>query len=153
MSVLNSDDRGVIVACPSCGTRNRLAFDRLGQPSRCPKCHADIALPAAPQEVNSARQFDTLVAHSALPILVDFWAPWCGPCRTVAPHIEQLAQRNSGKLLVVKVNADEVSDLTTRLGVQGIPTLAIFSKGREAGRTVGAMPADRIDAFVRDTLG
>jgi thioredoxin 2 len=153
MSALQSDDRGLIIACPSCWTKNRLAFDRLGHATRCAKCHADIALPATPQEVDSTEQFDTLVARSALPILVDFWAPWCGPCRTVAPYIEQVAQRNSGKLLVVKVNADEVSDLMSRLGIQGIPTLAIFSKGREAGRKVGAIPADRIDAFVRDTLG
>jgi thioredoxin 2 len=153
MSILNSDDRGVIVTCPSCGTRNRLTFDRLGQATRCAKCHTDIALPSTPQEVDSSAQFDTLVAHSALPILVDFWAPWCGPCRMVSPQVEQVAQRHSGRLLVVKVNTDQVSDLATRLGIQGIPTLAVFARGREAARTSGAMPADRIDAFVRDALG
>jgi thioredoxin 2 len=152
MSALSSDDRGVIVACPSCGTKNRLAFDRLGQATRCAKCHTDLALPATPQEVASSSQFDTLVAKSTLPILVDFWAPWCGPCRMVAPHVETVAQRNGGKLLVVKVNTDVASDLASRLGIQGIPTLAVFSRGREAGRTSGAMGADQIDAFVRNAL-
>jgi thioredoxin 2 len=70
----------------------------------------------------------------------------------VSPQVEQVAQRNSGRLLVVKVNTDVVSDLASRLRIQGIPTLAVFSQGREAGRTSGAMPADQIDAFVRDTL-
>jgi thioredoxin 2 len=153
VSALLSDDRGVIVACPSCGTRNRLAFDRLGRPSRCAKCHADIMLPSTPQEVDSSQQFDTLVARSALPILVDFWAPWCGPCRMVSPEVEKVAQRNSGRLLVVKVNTDVVSDVASRLRIQGIPTLAIFAEGREAGRKTGAISADRIDAFVRETIG
>ncbi len=153
MSSLVSDDRGLIVACPSCGTKNRLAYDRLDRATRCAKCHTDIGVPASPQEVGSSAQFDTLVARSALPVLVDFWAPWCGPCRMVAPQVEQVAQRNQHRLLVVKVNTDEVSDLASRLGIQGIPTLAVFSQGREAGRTSGAMPADQIDAFVRNALG
>jgi thioredoxin 2 len=153
MSVLNADDRGVIVTCPSCRTKNRLAFGRLGQPQRCAKCHTDLTLPSTPQEVDSSTTFDTLVANSALPILVDFWAPWCGPCKMVAPQVEQVAHRNSGKLLVVKVNTDQVSDLASRLRIQGIPTLAVFAGGREAARTSGAMPADSIDAFVREALG
>src|SRR5262245_44458297 len=145
MSALLTDDRGIIAACSSCGTKNRLAFDRLDKATRCAKCHHDIALPSSPQDVGSASQLDTLVARAALPILVDFWAPWCGPCRMVSPQVEQVAHRNSGRLLVVKVNTDEVSDLASRLGIQGIPTLAVFARGREAGRTSGAMPADQID--------
>ena len=153
MASLLSDDRGIIVACPSCGTRNRLAFDRLGRATRCARCHSDLALPSTPQEVASSEQFDTLVAKSALPILVDFWAPWCGPCRMVSPEVEKVAQRNAGRLLVVKVNTDVVSDLASRLGIQGIPTLAIFAKGREAGRQTGAISAERIGEFVRGTVG
>ncbi|MGH9387497.1 MAG: thioredoxin [Vicinamibacterales bacterium] len=153
MSSLQTDDRGVIVTCPSCGTKNRLAFDRLGQRTRCGKCHTDVALAATPHEVDSPQQFDALVARSAVPILVDFWAPWCGPCRMVAPQVEQVAQRNASRLLVVKINTDEVNDLASRLGIQGIPTLAVFARGREAARTSGAMPADRIEAFVREAVG
>jgi thioredoxin 2 len=148
-----SDDRGVIVECPSCGTKNRLAFDRLGRANRCAKCHTDIALPSSPQEVESSQQFDTLVARSALPILVDFWAPWCGPCRMVSPEVAKVAERHTGRLLVVKVNTDAVSDLATRLQIQGIPTLAVFANGREAGRQTGAISAERIDAFVRQSVG
>src|SRR5262245_46368949 len=153
MSALLSDDRGVIVACPSCGARNRLAFDRLDRQSRCSKCHTDLALPSTPQEVDSSQQFDTLVAKSALPILVDFWAPWCGPCRMVSPEVEKVAQNNRGRLFVVKVNTDVVSDLASRLRIQGIPTLAIFAMGREAGRRTGAISAQRIEELVRETVG
>lgn len=152
MSALLSDDRGIIIACSSCGAKNRMAFDRLGQPTRCAKCQTDIALPETPQEVASSEQFDTLVARSSLPILVDFWAPWCGPCRMVAPQVEQVAQRNAGRLLVVKVNTDEIQDLASRLRIQGIPTLAVFSHGREAARTSGAMSADRIEALVNSAV-
>lgn len=152
MSHLQSDDRGIIVNCPSCGTKNRIAFERLDHATRCAKCHSDIALPAAPQEVDSSAQFDTLIARSSVPILVDFWAPWCGPCRMVAPQVEQVAERNAGKLLVVKVNTDQVSDLASRLGIQGIPTLAVFAGGREAARTSGAVSADRIEALVRQSV-
>jgi thioredoxin 2 len=130
-----------------------MAFDRLGHATRCANCHKDLSLPAAPQEVESSQQFDTLVARSSLPILVDFWAPWCGPCRMVAPQVEQVAQRNAGKLLVVKVNTDAVSDLATRLRIQSIPTLAVYTNGAEAARTAGVMSADRIEAFVRNAAG
>lgn len=109
-------------------------------------------LPATPQEVDSSSQFDVLVAQSAVPILVDFWAPWCGPCRMVAPQVEQVARRSQGRLLVIKVNTDTVSDLATRLGIQSIPTLAVFAGGREAARAAGVMPADRIEAFVQDAV-
>jgi thioredoxin 2 len=130
-----------------------MAFDRLGQATRCAKCHRDLDLPAEPMEVDSSVQFDTLVERSRLPILVDFWAPWCGPCRMVAPQVEQVAQRTGGRLLVVKINTDAVSDLASRLGIRSIPTLAVFAHGAEAARTSGAMAADRIEAFVREAVG
>jgi thioredoxin 2 len=146
---LHSDDRGVIAPCPACGKPNRLAFDRLSQTARCAKCHVPLAKPAEPVEVGSAAAFDALVRDSSLPVLVDFWAPWCGPCRTVAPQIAEVARRQAGRLVVAKVNTDSVQAVAARLGIQSIPTLAVFARGREASRTSGAMGADQIEAFVQ----
>lgn len=148
MSTLQSDDRGVIVRCPSCGKGNRLLFERLGEATRCGACHAALDAPAEPVAVSSSAGFDTLVRQSRLPVLVDFWAAWCGPCRMVAPEVEKVAERNAGRLLVAKVDTEAVSDLAARLGIRSIPTMAVYAGGREVARTTGAMPADQIEAFV-----
>jgi thioredoxin 2 len=147
------DDRGLVVACPSCHKQNRLTFETLGHAARCGQCQAGVAAPSEPVAVTSAAQFDALVQRSRLPILVDFWAAWCGPCRMVGPQVEIVARRNGGRLLVTKVDTDAVSDLSGRLGIRSIPTLAVFAGGREAARTVGALGADEIDAFVKGALG
>jgi thioredoxin 2 len=146
---LRTDDRGVIAPCPTCGKSNRLVFDSLGQATRCGHCRTDLAPPDQPVTVGSTADFDAMIGHARLPVLVDFWADWCGPCRMVAPEVEKVAKRNAGRLLVAKVDTDALSDLAGRLGIRSIPTLALFADGHEAGRTSGAMPADRIEAFVR----
>ncbi|PYR78770.1 MAG: thioredoxin [Acidobacteria bacterium] len=149
MSTAILDQAGVVIACAACGQKNRLRYDRLGSENRCGKCHATLAAPAEPIEVSDAATFDSLVSSSPLPVVVDFWAPWCGPCRMVAPEIARVASRNAGRYLVVKVNTDEVPELGDRFGIRSIPTMAVFKGGREAARTAGARPAADIEAFVQ----
>ena len=129
-----------------------MAFAHVGRTHRCAKCKTDLAQPGGPVEVSSAEMFDDLVASASVPVVVDYWAPWCGPCRFVAPELEKVARRQAGQLLIVKVNTDEVVELGNRYGIRSIPTLAVFSGGREVGRTAGARPADAIEAFVRESL-
>jgi len=148
MASLIADDRGVVTSCAACGQKNRLAYERLGDVVRCGKCKQPLPAPTAPVEVSQSTDFDQLVARASIPVVVDFWAPWCGPCRMVAPELEKVAARRAGQLIVVKVNTDALADLGQRLRVQSIPTLAVFAGGREVARTAGARPAADIEAFV-----
>jgi thioredoxin 2 len=153
MRALSLDEKGVIAACSNCGQRVRTAYDRLGTPVRCAKCKAEVAAPDAPIEVPSAQLFDALISSSALPVVVDYWAPWCGPCRMVAPELQKVAAARRGQLLVVKVNTEALPDIAARFGIMSIPTMALFRGGREVSRTVGARPAPAIEAFIAEAVG
>ena len=142
------DDRGVVLTCPSCGQKNRIPYERLDQPVRCGRCKETLGPPDGPIEVKSSADFDHLIARSPLPVVVDYWAPWCGPCRMVAPEFQKVAARQAGRVIVVKVNTDELTDLGERFGIRSIPTLAVFAGGRQVARTAGARPADDIEAFI-----
>ena len=142
------DERGVIVACASCGQKNRVAFERLGDEVRCGQCKQSIEPPAAPVEIHGTADFDRLVAQSSIPVVVDYWAPWCGPCRMVAPELQKVAARQKGRAIVVKVNTDELPDLGQRFNIRSIPTLAVFAGGKEVTRSAGARPADEIEALI-----
>ena len=147
------DNKGVVVQCSACGQRNRLAFEKLGAETRCGKCQTPLAPPGLPVDVPDVAAFDAATSQSTLPVVVDFWAPWCGPCHMMAPELESVARSAAGRYLVVKVNTDAVPDLGERFGIRSIPTLAVFDRGREAGRTSGARPAADIEAFVQSSLG
>ena len=152
MGDLNLDAKGVIAACPSCGQRNRQPFARLKE-TRCGKCHAALGAPGEPIETPDAASFDAAVAASSLPVVVDFWAPWCGPCRMVAPELARVAAANAGRYLILKVNTDAVPELGERFAIRSIPTMAVFVDGREKGRTSGARPSADIEAFVAGIIG
>jgi predicted RNA-binding Zn-ribbon protein involved in translation (DUF1610 family) len=94
------DDRGLVVVCPKCGQHNRMVYDRLGQKFRCAQCRTELGSPNEPIEVRKESAFDALIAQSALPVLVDFWAPWCGPCKMVAPEVAKVASEGSGSWVV-----------------------------------------------------
>jgi thioredoxin 2 len=153
MATVELDDRGLIVSCAACGKKNRLAYERLGDAVRCGQCKQPLTAPGAPIELHSSADFDRLVARASIPVVVDYWAPWCGPCRMVAPELLKVAARQPGHLIVVKVNTDELSDLGERFKIRSIPTLAVFAGGREVARTAGARPANEIEAFVAQATG
>lgn len=152
MAHLELDDRGVVIPCPACGQKNRIAYARLGSAVKCGRCKTELSATATPLEVSSSADFDTLVAQSSIPIVVDYWAPWCGPCRVVAPELAKVAARSGGKFLVVKVNTDALPDLGDRYRIRSIPTMAIFFGGREVTRTTGARPAADIERFISSAL-
>jgi len=136
-----------VITCTKCATRNRVPVAASGTP-RCGRCQADLPWLA---NVN-AGEFDQVVASSALPVLVDLWAPWCGPCRALAPVLEELSRSRAGTLRIVKVNVDDEPLVSSRLGVQGIPLMLLYVNGREIDRQVGAMPGAGIARWIDASL-
>ena len=136
-----------VVACPSCATRNRVPAAAAGCP-RCARCKQ-----ALPWVVDADDQtFAEVAEQSPLPVVVDLWAPWCGPCRTISPVLEQLAEELAGRWKLVKVNVDQAPQTQSRFRVQGIPTLVALRDGREVARQVGAAPASRLRSWLTATL-
>jgi thioredoxin 2 len=125
--------------CAHCGAFNRVAPTAAGTPV-CGRCKQDLDLSGRPQDV-TAELLDRAVASSTVPVLLDLWAPWCGPCKASAPILEQVARANAGRLVVLKLNTDEHPGPSQRMGVSGIPTFVLFRDGREVTRQAGAMPA------------
>jgi len=148
MAAFPLDDRGIVVTCSGCGQRNRLLYERLGDAVQCGQCKRQLPGITAPVEIDSTAAFDQLIAKSVVPVAVDYWAPWCGPCRMVAPELEKVAARADGRFVIVKVNTDALPDLSERSNIRTIPTFAVFVGGREAARTSGARPATEIQAFI-----
>jgi thioredoxin 2 len=139
-----SDD---ITRCPSCGRRNRVPAAAAGTP-RCGNCHEPL-----PWIVDSGdATFAEVVEQAAVPVLVDFWAPWCGPCRMVSPALAQLAGEKPGQIKLVKVNVDESPRLQQRFGVQSIPTLMVIRDGQVIARQAGAAPVTALRSWLEKSL-
>ena len=134
------------VVCTHCHAVNRLPDDRLGDAGTCGKCHTPL-FNGQPIELDEAG-FDKHLHRSDLPLVVDFWAPWCGPCRTMVPAFAEAARRLEPRYRLIKINTEEMQTLASRFGIRSIPTLAIFRNGREIARQAGAMDAGSILRWV-----
>ncbi|MFC3212955.1 thioredoxin [Novosphingobium panipatense] len=139
----------MIVACPACSTLNRVARERLGAGAR--KCGSPL-FAAAPVTLTS-RNFDAHAARSGLPLLVDFWAAWCGPCRQMAPAFAAAAGQLEPEMRLGKLDTEAEGAIAARFGIQSIPTLVLIRGGREIARKAGAMPAGAITAWARQAAG
>lgn len=135
----------VVIRCPACGVGNRVPREKLasGLEPVCGRCKAPLPISAKPIAVTDA-SFPAEVERSPLPVLVDAWAAWCGPCRLIAPVIDELAAEMAGRLRVAKLNVDENPATAARFGLQSIPTLLVFKGGREVDRIVGVQPKSEI---------
>ena len=134
----------MVVGCPACSQSNRLPASRLSDKARCAACKGPLLPLAHPVAVASAEDFDELVRAAAAPVLVDFWATWCGPCHAVAPELEKIARALSGQVVVAKVDTDALSDVAGRFAIRSIPTMILFRGGREVQRASGAMSSSAI---------
>lgn len=135
-----------ILTCPNCGTRNRVRSTRSGVP-RCSVCHTLL-----PWLVEATPATFEAEIQASVPVVVDFWAPWCGPCAMISPLVERIANEHAGRIKVVKLNIDDAAELANRYSVRGIPQLVVFKDGQEADRIVGAVPAARLQAWLAKHL-
>ena len=135
------------VECPHCGKRNRVPAAAEGTP-RCGQCKKPL-----PWMIDAGdNDFAEVVEQATIPVLVDLWAPWCGPCRMVSPVLEQLATEKAGEIKLVKINADEATVLSQRFNVRSIPTLMVFRGGKVVAEQIGAAPAHALRPWLEDAL-
>ena len=138
------------LVCPQCDAVVRVPAERLSEGPGCPKCHVPL-LADHPLDLSTTR-FEKHVSRHELPLVVDFWAPWCGPCRMMAPHFEEVSRRLSTQARFIKINSDDESALSGRFGIRGIPTLIAFKNGKEVARQSGAMETNSLMRWVTDAL-
>ena len=143
-----------VIKCPSCGANNRVPEEKLreGLQPVCGQCKSPLTVSGHPVTVTDAN-FAEEVERSPLPVLLDMWAPWCGPCRMIAPIIEQLASELAGRVKVAKLNTDENPMTGSRFNVRSIPTLLVLKDGKEIDRVVGALPKQEILRRLESVIG
>jgi len=139
------------IVCGHCDSVVRVPGDRLSQAPRCPKCH-NALLEGHPLALRTAN-FDQHVTRNDLPVVVDFWAPWCGPCLSMAPNYEEASRRLQTQVRFAKVNSDEEPALSARFGIRGIPTLIAFRRGKEVARQSGAMDLGTLLQWLKGVTG
>jgi thioredoxin 2 len=137
----------LIIVCPHCHAANRVPRERLTDGGTCGKCKSSL-FAGEPLELDQT-SFDTHASRSDLPLVVDFWAPWCGPCRTMAPAFAQAAQALEPNYRLAKVNTEIEQNLAARFGIRNIPTIAVFKNGREIARQAGAMDVATLTRWIR----
>ena len=137
------------IVCPHCDAINRLPRERLRDGAKCGSCHRSL-FEGRPTALDSVARFDRHATQSDIPLLVDFWATWCGPCRAMAPIFEQAATQLEPDLRLVKVDSDAVQELLRRFSIQSIPTLMLVHHGREIARKSGVMPLPQLLAWTRE---
>ena len=151
---MSTPSEAQVTTCPSCGANNRVPTEKLSEGLQpiCGQCKSPLSVPTHPVTVTDAN-FAEEVASSPLPVLLDLWAPWCGPCRMIAPVIEQLAGELAGRVKVGKLNSDENPMTGSRFNVRSIPTLLILKNGQEIDRIVGALPKQEILRKLESVIG